>query len=355
MEDKRTTPQTTTNKIYNLIILDESGSMMRVRTAAMDGANETINSIKGAQTKYPDQTQYLTFVTFDEGSKSQNVRFVIDTRNITEVDNITEKDYRPDGCTPLYDAIGISLTKLEQQVTEDDNVLVTIITDGLENASKEYKGPQIKLMIDRLKAKGWTFVFMGANMDSGEVARTLSIDNSMDFEADEVSYRCMSQRVNDSRQMYYEKVRMSKMSGQKCFSDMDFFNEKTDDRITPETITRLAQNEVFVFGSNIFGNHDGGAAGQAATCFGAVQGRANGPQGQSYAIATDGATLDAIKIQVDQFLDFASRHRHHRFLVTKIGCGNAGYTIELIAPLFAAARNIQNICLPEEFWRIIGR
>jgi len=345
----------TPDKIFNLIILDESGSMSRVYHAALDGANETINSIKGAQTKFPEQNHYLTFVTFDEGSNPENVRFIIDTKAISEIKSLEEKDYKPDGCTPLFDAIGISLTKLEKQVSENDNVLVTIITDGLENASKEYKGPQIKAMIDSLKAKGWTFVFMGANMDSGEVARTLSIDNSMDFEANEDGYRGMSRQVNESREIFYMKVREAKMQGQKCFSDANFFNRKTDNgsRITPEIVRSLGHHDIFVFGSNILGQHNGGAAGQAAALFGAVQGQANGLQGRSYAIATDGATLDAIRSQVEQFIEFAKMHRHHRFLVTKIGCGNAGYTVDQIAPLFADAKNVQNICLPEDFWTIL--
>lgn len=214
-------------RIYNLIILDESGSMGSIRAAALDGANETINSIKGAQFKYPEQIQYLTFVTFDEGSKPQNVRFVIDTKHITEVDNITEKDYRPDGLTPLLDAIGISLTKLEQQVSEDDNVLVTIITDGMENASKEYKDAQIKAMIEQLKSRGWTFVFIGANMDSVKVATTLNIDNALNFKADEKGFQCMTQTVSSSRERYYLKVRMSKVNGEKSFSDTDFFDGGT--------------------------------------------------------------------------------------------------------------------------------
>jgi hypothetical protein len=357
-EEKNNTTSNETRKdnIYNLIILDESGSMHRVYHAALDGANETINSVKGAQAKLPEQNHLLTFVTFDEGSKPENVRFIIDTKNIAEVSNLTESDYQPGGCTPLYDAIGISLTKLEGQVSENDNVLVTIITDGLENASKEYHGPQVKAMIDRLKAKGWTFVFMGANMDSGEVARTLSIDNSMDFRADDASYRGMSIRVNNSRQMYYEKVRMSKMRGEKFFADKDFFNEGLPhDRVTIEHITDLAPDEVFVFGSNILGHHDGGAAKQAVRHFGAVYGQASGPQGQSYAIVTVGVTLDTLRQQVDEFLSYAEQHQDKCFLVSRIGCGNAGWNAGQIAPFFERARTMQNVFLPEEFWRIIGR
>jgi len=341
--------------IHNLIILDESGSMRRIYNQALDGANETIHTVKGAQAKFPDQKHFLSFVTFDEGSNPERVRFIIDGQPITDVRDLTSNDYNPDGCTPLYDAIGVSLNHLQKQVKGDDQVLVTIITDGMENASKEYNGASVKNMIDSLKKKGWTFVFMGANMDSGRVAKGLSIDNSMDFDATAEGSQTMFSRVNHSRMSYYSKVSGAKAMGIEHFCDNDFWNDNDDNtRTTPDIVTSLGGNEVFVFGSNILGNHNGGAAGQAAALFGAIQGQACGPQGRCYAIATDGATLEAIKAQEDQFIEYAATHRHHRFLVTRIGCGNAGYSPEQIAPLFIKAKDVKNICLPAEFWAVLN-
>lgn len=191
-------------KIYNLIILDESGSMSSIYESALSGANETIQTIRAAQTNADDQKQFLTFVTFDSGNR-ESVRTIIDTRPITEVRNLTRNDYSPNGCTPLYDAMGISLTKLEKKVTEDDQVLVTIITDGMENSSTEFNGLQIKELVTRLRAKGWTFVYIGANQDAVEVAKQMHIDNAMNFRADDEDTRRMWKDYRDSNQAYYEK------------------------------------------------------------------------------------------------------------------------------------------------------
>lgn len=127
--------------------------------------------------------------------------------------------------------------------------------------------------------------------------------------------------------------------------------EKT--RITPEFITSLGPEEIFVFGSNLQGYHGGGAAAAARRYFGAVWGQGVGLQGQSYAIPTMQGGVETIKPYVDEFIKFASEHPEKRFLVTPIGCGIAGFTPEEIAPLFVAARNIENITLPESFWRVM--
>lgn len=127
--------------------------------------------------------------------------------------------------------------------------------------------------------------------------------------------------------------------------------EKT--RITPEFITAIGPEEIFVFGSNLHGYHGGGAAAAARRYFGAVWGQGVGLQGQSYAIPTMQGGVETIKPYVDEFIKFASEHPEKRFLVTPIGCGIAGFTPEEIAPLFVAARNIENITLPESFWRVM--
>lgn len=124
--------------------------------------------------------------------------------------------------------------------------------------------------------------------------------------------------------------------------------------ITPSFISSLKSNEIFVFGSNLQGIHAGGAARMAHTNFGAVMGNGVGIQGQSYAIPTMQGGVETIKPYVDEFLAFASQHPEMRFLVTPIGCGIAGFEPEDIAPLFIAAKNVENISLPKEFWSIIS-
>lgn len=123
---------------------------------------------------------------------------------------------------------------------------------------------------------------------------------------------------------------------------------------TPENITRLEPNEIFVFGSNLMGRHGGGAARAAVDHFGAIWGVGVGLQGQSYAIPTMQGGVETIKPYVDQFVDFARMHPELRFLVTPIGCGIAGFDASEIAPLFKAALDMDNVILPKSFVDVLG-
>lgn len=122
---------------------------------------------------------------------------------------------------------------------------------------------------------------------------------------------------------------------------------------TPDIVNSLASNEIFVFGSNLRGWHQGGAAKHAQRYFGAIWGQGVGLQGQSYAIPTMQGGVETIKPYVDEFIEFAKSHPELHFLVTKIGCGIAGFREEQIAPLFAEAIEIKNIILPRDFVEII--
>lgn len=112
---------------------------------------------------------------------------------------------------------------------------------------------------------------------------------------------------------------------------------------TPERISELKENEIFVFGSNLAGSHGGGAAYAAYRKFGAIWGQGVGLQGQSYGIPTMHGGVEAIKPYVDEFIEFAKLHPELKFFVTKIGCGIAGFRIGEIAPLFANAVDVENI------------
>ncbi len=118
---------------------------------------------------------------------------------------------------------------------------------------------------------------------------------------------------------------------------------------TPEWITELKDNEIFVFGSNLAGAHGGGAARIAYQRFGAIGGRGVGLQGRSYAIPTMQGGVETIRPYVDEFRDFAMQHPEYKFLVTRIGCGIAGFTPREIAPLFKRAAELDNVLLPEDF------
>lgn len=122
---------------------------------------------------------------------------------------------------------------------------------------------------------------------------------------------------------------------------------------TPGMIAELRLDEVFVFGSNLEGMHGGGAARAAFKNFGAVMGCGVGLRGQSYAIPTMQGGVETIAPYVDQFIAFAKEHPELFFYVTRIGCGIAGFRDRDIAPLFASAVGMENICLPESFLKVL--
>jgi O-acetyl-ADP-ribose deacetylase (regulator of RNase III) len=126
-------------------------------------------------------------------------------------------------------------------------------------------------------------------------------------------------------------------------------------KYTPENITSLGEDEVFVFGSNLRGMHCGGAARTAVERFGAIMGQGEGMQGQSYAIPTMQGGVETIKPYVDRFIDLATEWDQTTFYVTRIGCGIAGFKDEDIAPLFDRAYDLYNVRLPESFAKIIRK
>ena len=126
-------------------------------------------------------------------------------------------------------------------------------------------------------------------------------------------------------------------------------------RIASSHITTLQPNEIFVFGSNLSGMHGGGAARLAYQKFGAIWGQGVGLQGQSYGIPTMQGGVDTIKPYVDEFIEFTKTHPQLKVLVTELGCGIAGFSVEEIAPLFEQAIEVENIYLPERFWLVLNQ
>ena len=171
----------------------------------------------------------------------------------------------------------------------------------------------------------------------------------MDLDMPEV----MDERIFASRETAMGAARSCEaaMPAPISYEDMEFAREEIMEqkRTTPEFITKLQPNEIFVFGSNLKGLHGGGAAYIAYRKFGAIMGQGVGLQGQSYAIPTMQGGVETIKPYVDEFIEFAKSNKNMTFLVTRIGCGIAGFTDNEIAPLFEAAHGIENIVLPENW------
>lgn len=188
-----------TLRVHNLIILDESGSMTRIFHPALTGVNETLQTIRDAQNEHKNQEHFVTLVTFETSHYKQIYAHV----PVTGVIDITEKQYCPGGRTPLYDALGKALTELRPKVKKGDVVLVTVITDGYENASIAYSGMEIKALIESLKSEGWVFTYIGANQDVEAVAASMSINNHLAFDANEASTNAMFEHERWARRRFY--------------------------------------------------------------------------------------------------------------------------------------------------------
>lgn len=206
-------------RIFNLIIIDESGSMMCIKKETVNNVNETIQTIKSAQKKHDGQEHYITLVTFNN-----EVKTICSCVPVTEVKELTDETYDPYNSTALYDAIGFSVSNLSKYVSENDKVLVTIVTDGYENSSVEYKTNDIKHLINKYKGKGWVFAFIGANQDVTAAASSISITNTMKFEATSTGTAEMGAAVDAARFRLYGKIANDSFCAQEA--NINFFDEK---------------------------------------------------------------------------------------------------------------------------------
>ena len=183
-------------RIYNVIILDKSGSMSTIQKEAIIGVNETLGGIRSNQLRDPEQDNHVTLVAFC----GCEIRTIYDNVPIAEVHDISSQDYRPCCMTPLYDAVGTTITKLHETTKgERAAYAVTIITDGYENASREYNGAAIKKLIEGYKAEGWMFAYIGADHDVEAVAERLSINNTMAFDKTEAGTQVMFERERKAK------------------------------------------------------------------------------------------------------------------------------------------------------------
>ena len=193
-----------TQKIFNLVILDASGSMESIYTQALTGVNETLATIRMAQEAHPELKQYVTLASFSAGPHFLNR--IYSAKPIAEARNITCEDYPLLGATALYDAMGTCISELQQKVTHGDRVLVTIITDGYENASRTWSGQQIKSLVEELRQMGWTFTYIGADQDVEKVAGRMGINNSLRFSANAQDTEIMFKKERYCRSNYYDAV-----------------------------------------------------------------------------------------------------------------------------------------------------
>lgn len=205
-----------TTKIYNLIILDKSGSMESIKEQAISGYNETLGTIRSAQLKHLDtQEHFVSLAVFC----SCGTQMIYDMTPIKDAENLTSDQYQPCCCTPLFDAVGMSVQKLRKAIEKDKTaaVLVTIITDGLENSSTEWNIISVHKLIEECKGLGWNFAYIGADHNVEEIAEKLSINNTSIFEKSDRGVKSMWNQQMDAMESYY--CMLDEECAMPCMSD----------------------------------------------------------------------------------------------------------------------------------------
>lgn len=224
------------NRVFNLIILDQSGSMRRIKSVALDGINETLQTIRSEQERHPEMQQIVSVLMFG----GTDIDMVRDCVKIDEVNDLYDTEYKPSGNTPLYDAIGRGITSVREKVVADDAVIVTIITDGEENSSAKYDHASVSRLISQYKEEGWLFSYIGANQDSYRVARGLNIDNALNFKQDDEGVRGMFDKDRRARGRFMDML-ISCMEREapshairNLVKDVDYFQEEEKDADSPD-------------------------------------------------------------------------------------------------------------------------
>jgi uncharacterized protein YegL len=205
-------------KIFNLIIIDESGSMQCIKQEAINSVNETIQTIRAAEKMHIDQEHYVSLVSFNN-----DVKIINDCVRIEDVKELTDATYQPDCCTALYDAMGTSINMLRKHIAPGDKVLVTVVTDGYENASKEWNSKAIKALVEQMRGQGWVFAYIGANHDVESVATSISITNAISFEASDIGVQHMSKRMNSCMGRWFARINKNMSSAES--DNASFFDD----------------------------------------------------------------------------------------------------------------------------------
>jgi Mg-chelatase subunit ChlD len=212
------------HNVYNLIILDESGSMQSIKAPTIRGFNEVVQTIKEVEEKFPQQKHFVSFVTFN----TNGTKLRLWNQEVSKLQLIDENLFNPSASTPLYDAIGQSISRLKETISPNGtyNVLVTILTDGEENSSRIFSQAQISRMIEELKSKSWTFAYIGANHDVITAARGMGIDNTMKFEANEKDMEMMFLKEKKARLSMADKMSHMSMKFDNISFNKDYYEEE---------------------------------------------------------------------------------------------------------------------------------
>jgi len=218
--------------IHYLMILDKSGSMSSVSSKTIEGFNSQLANIEDLVKQFPDQKYLVSLVTF-----ADDVNSIIDDKPISDITPLTNESYRPSGSTALYDAIGNSVKKLAEKIDPNPNAraIVIILTDGEENASRQYKSDMIKKLIGEKNATDkWTFVFVGANQDAALSAQSIGIDrsNSLNYASTNVGTTTAFDMLNRNTRLYSVRTAKSRSATPDSLDDLskDFFEDNDDSK-----------------------------------------------------------------------------------------------------------------------------
>jgi hypothetical protein len=193
------------HQVHNLIILDESGSMECIKRTIIQGFNELVQTIKGIEKQFPEQEHFISFVSFN----GLGIKHLHSVEPASTLKEINSGNYMPDASTPLFDAMGSAINRLRESLEGQSNynVLVTVLTDGEENASVEFSAFDIRMLVEKLKMEKWTFTYIGTDHDVEKIALSLSIDNTMVFEKNDAHINEMFKKEQYARTKFSEKIR----------------------------------------------------------------------------------------------------------------------------------------------------
>lgn len=206
-EQQTNTANQVKTTMFNLIILDESGSMIGITQQTISGCNETINTVISAQEAAGDKVRNLISIYAFQSDGNMPSRYLIKNAKAEEVRHITKDDYKPWGATPLLDAVGSTLSELKavSETHEDATGTITIITDGMENSSKRYTWQKVRDLIGWFKEMGWTVNLIGANIDLEAMAYQFGVntENTLAYTQDDAGTHKMWKTFSESARMAY--------------------------------------------------------------------------------------------------------------------------------------------------------
>ncbi|MDR2148409.1 MAG: DUF1810 domain-containing protein [Tannerella sp.] len=208
--------KTVKSVVHNLIILDESGSMASIAGSTVSGLKELTHTIRQGQIDFPSQQHFVTIYSFEGGKINKRLAF----KKVDGIDMEQFIHFSPGGMTNLYDAVGTGINDMERHIGKENmftDVLVTILTDGEENASREFSYRQIQGMIADRMAKGWIFSYIGTDHDVNKVSTDLGIQNVQIFSKNDEDMQRMWEQEKKARLMHHQ----SKMNYDMISADMD--------------------------------------------------------------------------------------------------------------------------------------